>query len=145
MIALSLFLAATACFQSIVVDCSSVSDPETRLQCYDDAVKQIQRRPTQTNNAKPEELFGKSPAEVNRALTGEPDLRAIQAQVVGVAEIAYGRVRLSLDNQQTWRQVDGVRLRVREGDLVIIERAFAGSYLLRKTTGGRQIRVERTK
>lgn len=147
------------------LDCKSLSDDADRLACFDRAVSKLARdanvrtravKPdpaTVTQNqvpkampkVAPEQLFGKSDAEVNRSLVREPKVDAISAKVKSVERNSYKKLLLALENDQTWQQIDSERMTLAAGDRVVIERTFSGGFLLRKEQRKRGIRVRRVR
>lgn len=71
------------------------------------------------------------------------DALSMVADVTAVARNAYGKLEITLANDQVWRQLDTGRLPLRVGDAVVIEEASLGSFLLEKRSGSRRIRVRR--
>ena len=92
-------------------------------------------------------LFGKSQAESKRIVEEtyeiEP-LNQITAKVTSVSKSSLKKLTITLDNGQTWRQLDYSPFRLRKGETVIIRAASLGSFLLRKESGSGSIRVSRT-
>lgn len=91
-------------------------------------------------------LFG-AEAELSRAVIAEElgvtQLDQIEAAVEAVSNTAYKQLILRLDNGHTWEQTDSKRLRVREGDQIIVRSGRLGAYFLEKADGSRAIRVKR--
>jgi hypothetical protein len=93
-----------------------------------------------------EDLFGKTCDEVQRTVqeaTGSERIESLNATVSKLQQYSYGRVLITLDNGQVWKQVDSSSLRLRVGDAVDIERASLGSFMLRKKGSKRSMRVAR--
>ena len=67
----------------------------------------------------------------------------IGATVAEVTRSAYKKYTITLDNQQIWRQLDSQTMRLTVGDEITIRAASFDSYLLRKRSGGKSIRVKR--
>ena len=67
----------------------------------------------------------------------------IDAIVAEVTKSAHKKYTITLDNQQIWRQLDSQTMRLTAGDEITIRAASLDSYLLRKRTGGKSIRVKR--
>ena len=91
-----------------------------------------------------EDLFGKGEAEIRQSVQEATDTKAIdriEATVIEVRKSASGRVVITLDNGQVWKQSESSRARVSVDDKVTIRRRSFGSYTLysKKTS----IRVKR--
>ena len=82
------------------------------------------------------ELFGK-PSQLP---TARPE---INATVQEVTKSAHRKLTITLDNQQTWLQLDSNTMRLHVGDAITIRTASFDSYQLRKQSGGKSIRVRR--
>ena len=102
--------------------CSQFSDDQKRLACYD-------------------KLTGSQ--EQQQAVDEAPD--AITATITKTEEGAYGKTVFTLDNGQVWRQTGTKRSILRAGEQVTVERGALGSFMMRKATGGRSLRVKRIK
>ena len=94
-----------------------------------------------------ERLFGKSGVEVRQSVqkaTGTKEIDKIEATVTKVQYDASGKVVVTLDNGQVWRQIDTSRIRLSKKNTVVIQRASLGSFLLTKSGSKRSVRVRRT-
>ncbi|MBB5210060.1 hypothetical protein [Microbulbifer hydrolyticus] len=129
-----LALPATAeTLQKRLQQCSQFSDDEKRLACYDKLSGGLQQHA--------EQQFGQ---EQKQVIEEAPD--SITATIIDAKEGAYGKFTFTLDNGQIWRQVDSSSRAIwRGGEQVTVERGALGSFLMRKTTGGRTLRVKRVK
>jgi len=70
------------------------------------------------------------------------EIEAIETAIVRLEERPYGHRVFHLDNGQVWTEVQPGRVRYRRGDLVRIERAVLGSFML-SVEGRRASRVRR--
>jgi hypothetical protein len=68
----------------------------------------------------------------------------ISAIVKSVKKAPYGELIIELENGQQWRQVGSDSLRLKEQDVVVIERGVFNSFLLKIEGQNRSIRVKRT-
>ena len=68
----------------------------------------------------------------------------ISAIVKSVKKAPYGELIIELENGQQWRQVGSDSLRLKEQDVVVIERGVFNSFLLKVEGQNRSIRVKRT-
>lgn len=106
--------------------CRQVEEPGRRLSCYD----QIGRE----NSKAPGDAVGASaPTQVERD--------TLRQKVVAVSRAPDGKLVITLDNAQTWRQVDTERADIRPGDSVTIQPGALGSWLLVGERGRNAIRV----
>ncbi|MDA0978334.1 MAG: hypothetical protein O3B72_07250 [Proteobacteria bacterium] len=131
-------------------DCHRISESSSRLACYD---RETGRTIPGTDKDRSSQA---SPAAVKPAATVDrqaesfglgPELRqdalSMVADVTSVSRNAYGKLEITLANEQVWHQLDTGRLPLRVGDAVVIEEASLGSFLLEKRSGSRRIRVKR--
>ncbi|QKX18630.1 hypothetical protein [Microbulbifer sp. YPW1] len=123
-------LASADSLQAQLQQCSQFSDDNKRLACYDKLTGSLQKHA--------EQQFGQ---EQKQAVEEAPE--SITATITKAEEGAYGKFIFTLDNGQVWRQTDTKRSILRDGDQVTVERGALGSFRMRKTTGGRTMRVKR--
>lgn len=100
------------------------------------------------SNAVPDaqSLFGKNDAEAKRIVETSmaiEQINQIEAKVTDVRKSAYKKLTVTLDNGQTWRQLNHKPLSLKSGDIVIVREASLGSFLMEKQSGSRSIRVKR--
>ena len=131
--------------EAALTQCRKIESIEDRVACYDDFVDS---RYVAQNEQKPDaqSLFGTTDAEAKRIVETTLDIEQIDhiaTTVVAVKSSASRKMTIALDNGQTWRQLDNERLRLKDGEAVIIRKASLGSYLLEKQSGSRSIRVKR--
>jgi len=113
-------------------ECAQFSDDNKRLACYDRIAGNLQQHA--------EQQFGQ---EQQKVIEEAPE--SITATITEATEGAYGKYIFTLDNGQVWRQVGSSRAIWRGGEQVVVERGALGSFMMRKTTGGRSLRVKRAK
>lgn len=106
--------------------CRQLEEPGRRLSCYD-------RIGREDAKAAGEEAAASAPAKI------EPE--TIRQKVVAVSRAPDGRLAITLDNAQTWRQVDTDHTDIRPGDFVTIRSAALGSWLLVGERNRNSIRV----
>ncbi|WP_288130239.1 hypothetical protein [Microbulbifer sp.] len=116
--------------QSQLHTCAQFSDDSKRLACYDKLTGNLQQHA--------EQQFGQ---EQRAAIEEAPDI--ITAIITQAEEGAHGKYTFRLDNGQIWRQVGSGRVIWKGGEQVEVERGAFGSFLMRKTRGGRSVRVKR--
>lgn len=143
--------ARLACYDQLadaIAQCASQDDQLDRLLCYDQ-FSEVAGRPVPTPAAKaavpvappvaapdPEAEFGLNAPRAEQVDT-------IQSAIADVAKGPYGQWTLTLDNGQRWRQVESRRYKVQAGQVVTIERAALGSFLLSVEGRGGTTRVKR--
>lgn len=134
------------------VTCSRIQKNSERLACYDRAVSYLsQPIGQQTSAPSPEASFGlqasvpEPPAAAGREKSNSDEVSSVTARVTEVTSDREGKKVISLDNGQTWREVNKsgyVALNV--GDEVTINRASLGSFMM-SVPNGRPLRVRRVK
>lgn len=133
MIPLLALLGASASADSLskqLQGCATIEADTERLACYDALSKTLDRRAEQN--------FGQ---EQQRIAEEAPD--SIEATIAEIREAAYGKLMITLDNGQVWRQNDSARVTWKSGDPVILERGLFGSFFMKRPDGGRKMRVKR--
>lgn len=131
---ITLFAVATAAdsLTAQLQDCVAIETDSERLACYDAL--------SQSLNQRAEQNFGQE-----RKTIAEEAQDTIEAAIVQIDQAAYGKLLVTLDNGQIWRQKDGARVNWKDGDTVVVERALFGSFLMKPVDGGRSLRVTRVK
>lgn len=134
------------------LSCSRIQKNGERLACYDQAVAYLSQ-PTEQQAAAPsaEASFGlqanvpRAPAAsaVEAATTDE--VSSITARITEVTSDREGKKVVTLDNGQTWRELNKSGFVTLEaGDEVTINRAALGSFMM-SVPNGRPLRVRRVK
>lgn len=136
--------------------CANTVSLIARAGCYDKLAKAILADAPSSSSAPANRIaatttpdpasFGRSDAEKRKQLQSSLGVREaaeISAGIAGVRRTPHGKLLVTLDNGQVWRQLDSAKLPLGEGESVRIERAGLGSYLLQKQAGSRTIRVRR--
>lgn len=103
----------------VLMKCREIDNDEKRLACFD-------------------EYVGKRFLTVEQ-VKEEPD----PVEVTAVTKNSSGRLTITLENGQIWRQMDSKTLRVSVGDKVFVRAKSLGSFMLSKETSSRSIRVKR--
>lgn len=140
--------------------CSQESNSLKRLVCYDrlnqraqgysdselpPALQAASRAVNTNTNTHAVGNNYASPAENNfgkKAPTEE--VESLTASVVKAKKNRLGKLIITLDNGQVWKQTDGGYLGIKAGDSVTIEKGVMGSFMLQKSSGSKVIRVTRT-
>jgi hypothetical protein len=135
-------LASAACADTLsdtlneISRCSGIVDATERLHCYDSAAPRAK------------EALQPNPQNFGRPAPQSAEIPKITAVVREFSRTARGQAVFALDNGQTWRQLDGDDVRVRDPKpgavlRVIIERGALGSYNLVIEGRNGMIRVRR--
>ena len=150
------------------LDCKNIESDDARLKCYDEGSERViaknpeslssvadQEMPAPLTNpsmisttpaATPEQKFGQSADEMTAIiaeLSGDEEVNETIAIVTSARQDGYGRIIMSLDNQQRWRQIRKERFEVKVGDEIIIRKAVLGSFSMQRRSGGRKTKVRR--
>lgn len=99
-----------------------------------------QRTPSQSSS--PESDFG---LEMQKQQQKNEDTSEITAVVGKVEKAPKGKLIITLEDGQVWRQTDGGDYRLKSGDTIIISRGAIGSFYLKKYDANKRIRVKRSK
>ncbi|MBD1388014.1 hypothetical protein IC617_01090 [Neiella sp. HB171785] len=92
-----------------------------------------------TVDSSPEEQFGLEQKIIKQELD---KIDAIDAVITDLSKDAYGKLTLSLDNNQRWK-LQSTGPKFAEGDKVVIERGAFGAFYVRKDGAGRKTRAKR--
>lgn len=168
---LFLFLTFAATAQSVqaaslkdaMEGCSQEQNSLKRLVCFDRLVKNMDQhsdvdvsefrkpqttyRPSQVAVATPQNEVTQSKPTDNFGIEDKivAKLDKIISTVKSTKSDPFGKLTITLINGQVWKQADMSRLTVKKSDEVKIERGTFGSFMLSKTSGGKEIRVKRVK
>lgn len=161
--ALGLILAHPALAQAVtddIYDCAGIESDSDRLACYDAAVGRLKEAETagevkvvtrEQVEAVQKDSFGFSipslPSFSFGGGNGENDkaLESVEFGVERIRETAYGKLIVTLENDQVWEQIDSkdVYYSKRKGvESAEVKRAALGSFRM-KLDGGAAFRVKR--
>ena len=156
-----LFLAHPAlAAEDTLAECRQIEEIAKRVVCYDkfvdshhlmdssDSAESSRPPATTDSNAvlDAQSLFGKDDAEAKRIVETSVainQISQIEATVTDVQKSAHKKLTVTLENGQTWRQLDNDRMFLKSGETVVVREASLGSFLMEKTSGSRSIRVKR--
>lgn len=129
--------------EEALIECRQIEDVEERVACYDRIVDSLYE-----SGAIPaaQSLFGRDNAEAKRIVETTLAIEQIdhvEAVVTEVRKSATRKLLVTLDNGQIWRQLDSQTLHLKSGESVTIRKASLNSFLMRKKSGSRSIRVKR--
>jgi len=103
-------------------------------------------QPQNTVTEQSENLFGRTADASRDFLEREAGVELpdqIEAVISQTSTTAFGKIVVELANGQVWQQIDSARLRLEDGDQVLIRSGRLGAYFLEKSSGSRAIRVRR--
>ena len=160
---------ANASIEQQLTQCATTADKLDRLICYDKLAESLKgmtpntistqaipatvatvAAPTtaaaivatapQAPAAKIADDFG---MEAKRAQENTVD--KIYLEIQSIAEDAYGDIKVTFTNGQVWKQTDGRKYNVKQGETVYIEKAALGSFLMGTDDRNAKVRVKRLK
>lgn len=157
---------ANASIEQQLTQCATTADKLDRLICYDKLAESVkadtistQTIPTtvatvavpttaaaivatapQAPAAKIADDFGMEAKRVQ-----ENTVDKIYLEIQSIAEDAYGDIKVTFTNGQVWKQTDGRKYNVKQGETVYIEKAALGSFLMGTDDRNAKVRVKRLK
>lgn len=157
---------ANASIEQQLSQCAATADKLDRLICYDKLAESVkadtistQTIPTtvatvavpttaaaivaiapQAPAAKIADDFGMEAKRVQ-----ENTVDKIYLEIQSIAEDAYGDIKVTFTNGQVWKQTDGRKYNVKQGETVYIEKAALGSFLMGTDDRNAKVRVKRLK
>lgn len=157
---------ANASIEQQLTQCATTADKLDRLICYDKLAESVkadtistQTIPTtvatvavpttaaaivvtapQAPAAKIADDFGMEAKRVQ-----ENTVDKIYLEIQSIAEDAYGDIKVTFTNGQVWKQIDGRKYNVKQGETVYIEKAALGSFLMGTDDRNAKVRVKRLK
>ncbi|WP_297891660.1 hypothetical protein [Shewanella sp.] len=173
--AIMLFSAqANASIEQQLTQCAATADKLERLICYDNLAASIKSTPATTSAtietqtapvgvaavvaapavavaasapaapaapaANIEDNFGMEAKRVQ-----ENTVDKIYLDVQSVSEDPYGALKVTFTNGQVWKQTEGRKFSLKQGEKVYIEKAALGSFLMGTDNRNAQVRVKRLK
>jgi hypothetical protein len=171
LIGLTIFISgfSSAQAQSLISElqaCRAETNSTARLACYDNlpltsapqqAVKKAQDQlassksaPAVTHKAKqapqPEasrqnqvKNFG-----LDKVIEPKDKVEKITSVISAIQKTPYGKLIVTLESGQVWRQTNNTTLRLKPGQEVYVEEGALGSYFLGKESSNKRIRVKRS-
>lgn len=131
--------------------CSIIENNDNRLICYDQTI--IGKSPTKPKQNLKQQIVAKT--EVTKKTPDDFGLEhkkvykdkstSIRATVTSITKTLRGKLVITLDNNQQWRQKSSKNIYLKENDTVLIKRGLLSSYMLNKEGQNQSIRVYRTK
>ena len=120
--------------------CAAIEESAARLACYDAAQSDGAADSAASTSEPGESEEGDFGFEA-RVLPKTPD--QITSAVARVSRDPFGKLTLTLENGQVWKQIDTKRLRIRDDSRVVIRKAALRSFLLHLEGSKTSIRVRR--
>jgi hypothetical protein len=106
--------------------------------------KEVTKAQTATNNQVSQkdqvESFG-----LVKKIEPKDKVTKIVTNIKGITKNPYGKLVVTLDNGQVWRQIGDANLRLKPGQQVYVEEGALGSFFLGKESLNTRIRVKRSK
>ncbi|GAC32960.1 hypothetical protein [Paraglaciecola polaris] len=149
--------------------CQAKTDSALRMACYDQLSTTNSSSQTQAPIASPPSVqtpppSAKVPAtkpvaaenQVSRdtqiknfglakVIEPEDKVQKVSTSVTDASKDPYGKLIVTLENGQVWRQTSNSTLRIKTGDQIYVEEGMLGAYFLSKESSNKRIRVKRSK
>ncbi len=128
---------------------ATVSEPEAvpdsipaRVEEADKA-PQVEAAVVENANARSDSSVEDFGVEIQKAEAAA--LESIESRIVEVQRSSQRKPVIILENDQIWQQTDGYKLRLKDGELVVISRGTFSSFFMQGKSGGGRVRVKRIK
>lgn len=80
---------------------------------------------------------------LDKVIEPKDKVEKITSVVSAIQKTAYGKLIVTLESGQVWRQTNNTTLRLKPGQEVYVEEGALGSYFLGKESSNKRIRVKR--
>ena len=157
---------ANASIEQQLTQCAATADKLDRLICYDklaESVKGVTPALASTQASPATVATIAAPTAVAAAATAPQALAAnivddfgmeakrvqentvdkIYLEVQSITEDPYGAIKVTFTNGQVWKQTDGRKFNLKQGEKVYIEKAALGSFLMGTDERNAKARVKR--
>ncbi|MCS6160157.1 hypothetical protein [Shewanella baltica] len=157
---------ANASIEQQLTQCAATADKLDRLICYDklaESVKGVTPALASTQVAPATVATVAAPTAVALAATApqapaantvddfgmeakrvqENTVDKIYLEVQSITEDPYGAIKVTFTNGQVWKQTDGRKFNLKQGEKVYIEKAALGSFLMGTDERNAKARVKR--
>uniref|UniRef100_UPI00404885E8 hypothetical protein n=1 Tax=Shewanella baltica TaxID=62322 RepID=UPI00404885E8 len=157
---------ANASIEQQLTQCAATADKLDRLICYDklaENVKSVTPALASTQAAPATVATVAAPTAVAVAATApqapaanivddfgmeakrvqENTVDKIYLEVLSITEDPYGAIKVTFTNGQVWKQTDGRKFNLKQGEKVYIEKAALGSFLMGTDERNAKARVKR--
>ena len=133
-------------YDSDIQNCIDISDPSTRLSCYDAIFQKNKSIEEVVITAKKIEAI-KTDDQQNKDFGMEKpkEYTSITAKILDVNKRGNYKIYITLDNDQVWRSVESIydRVSVRKGQTVTISEAYISGYIMKVEGKKVSLRVRR--
>ena len=135
-------------YDSDIQNCIDISDPSSRLSCYDaifqknQSIEEAKTIPKKTEAIKTDEQKKK-----DFGMEKPKEYTSITAKILDVNKRGNYKIYITLDNDQVWRSVESIydRVSVRKGQTVTISEAYISGYIMKVEGKKVSLRVRRAK
>ena len=135
-------------YDSDIQNCIDISDPSTRLSCYDaifqknKSIEEVVITPKKIEAIKTDEQQNK-----DFGMEKPKEYTSITAKILDVNKRGNYKIYITLDNDQVWRSVESIydRVPVRRGQTVTISEAYISGYIMKVEGKKVSLRVRRAK
>ncbi|RYV00897.1 hypothetical protein SOPP22_19080 [Shewanella sp. OPT22] len=157
----TLFLLSTSAFAGVEQDiqkCATISDKLDRLICYDNLAKGVSPKvsspeanfgkvssATETSSSDQFETRGQTTETFGITKPTGKQLERVELTVAKVAKSPHGKLTITFENGQVWKQSETKRFKLKSGQKAYIKRGALGSFILGTPERNSSIRVKRIK
>lgn len=155
---------ANASIEQQLTQCAATADKLDRLICYDKLAENVKGvTPALASTQAATVATIAAPTAVAVAATARPAQAAnivddfgmeakrvqentvdkIYLEVQSITEDPYGAIKVTFTNGQVWKQTDGRKFNLKQGEKVYIEKAALGSFLMGTDERNAKARVKR--
>jgi hypothetical protein len=153
---------ANASVETQLTQCAAVQDKLDRLICYDNLSASLATKSATSISAEPKTVAVATSAAVVTSTVdtqtktveefgnikkdkAEQEVKTINLTVSKVTKDPYGALKIQFDNGQVWKQADSRFFKLKPEQVVYIEKAALGSFILGTKDRNTTIRVKRLK
>ena len=133
-------------YDSDIQNCIDISDPSTRLSCYDAIFQKNKSIEEVVITPKKIEAI-KTDGQQNKDFGMEKpkEYTSITAKILDVNKRGNYKIYITLDNDQVWRSVESIydRVSLRKGQIVTISEAYISGYIMKVEGKKVSLRVRR--
>ena len=133
-------------YDSDIQNCIDISDPSSRLSCYDAIFQKNKSIEEAVITLKKIEAI-KTDDQQNKDFGMEKpkEYTSITAKILDVNKRGNYKIYITLDNDQVWRSVESIydRVSVRKGQTVTISEAYISGYIMKVEGKKVSLRVRR--
>ncbi|MEI8613008.1 hypothetical protein P4S54_04580 [Shewanella sp. PP-He15 brown] len=154
---------ANASIEQQLTQCAATADKLDRLICYDKLAENVKSVTPALASTQAAPATVAAPTAVAVAATApqapaanivddfgmeakrvqENTVDKIYLEVQSITEDPYGAIKVTFTNGQVWKQTDGRKFNLKQGEKVYIEKAALGSFLMGTDERNAKARVKR--